>query len=454
MLQDLPDHIARASIVKNYFSSEFFRHYLRITPFPVPYLLPDLFDALLLALFNPCTSAKLFSTFAAFTMVAGVFYFVHRVAPLRFELSLLAFALLFSNVFFKGNLGFYYSLGFLFWLLGFWWPVRWKLTLRQELLLAIAGIVLYGIHLVSLGIWLFIFSVSFIWHCGKKRAFEWKKLWPSLPPLLITIAFFLWNGSGAVSTTEVIKISGTMLLKFGNFADKYHALQLLFSLPAYNECLFIAGFTFYFIAAFFSLLKNKITEEWLIFFLLILGFLIAPAELPSLIRPGERIILIAFLWGLIVIKYPDQKLLRVTWIIIMLLICFTQGLRLQENLKKMSVYYEPYYEAIQAIPPKSLVCPVSTNNDVALEHFAKFSVAEQQSVTPSLFTCKHLCIRYRQPLPEPPVHACITKDMLNTYDYFISSGKFPQVDTLLFNKTLKIVWHKKWFALLKNESPH
>jgi len=454
MLQDLPDHIARSAIIKNYFTSDLFRTHIQLTPFPVPYLIPDLFNALLLTFFSPLTATKIFASLSAFSLVGGVFFFVNRILPMHRELSLLTFGILFTNVFFKGNLGFYFGLGSLFTLLGLWWPLRWNTSFRRDIAVAVGGCLIYGIHLLSLAAWLFIFGASFLWHCIKQKSFEWKKLWPVLPSLLLAAAFFLWTGSGAVSNAEALRQNGSMNLGLFTIAEKYGTLKLLFCVFTQHGYLpIIAGLSVYLLILGIAVYKNRFSEELFIFAALLAGFLIAPRELPDLVRPGERIFLIMIIWGMSLFKYPKpmHDLLRGAWIVCMIGICWSQGSSLQEYLKNLNPLCRNYYEAIRAVPENCLVCTVTSRSD-PLQHFGKYVIAERNAITPGLFTCKHLCIRYRKALPEVLDQTALSGDILKLYPYFLISGGSIQFDSLITNRTMSLLWHQKWYGVLKNNT--
>lgn len=453
MLQDLPDHIGRAAILKDFFFSPFFQEYFRLTWFPPPYILPDVVNALLLIFFDPATTTKIYALFSVFFMVAGVVFCIHRNAPAHEEIALFSFTIALTNVFFKGNLNFLLGTGLLFFLVGYWWPNRLKTSPRQDLAIAIAGLGLYGVHLVCLLTWYLIFSISFFWRHARAETIEWKKIWPLVPSLILTVCFFLWDGSGATTNADELVIRGASVVTISNIVANIKTLRIFFGVTESSSWIpFLPVFALYSGLAIFSFIQSKFSEKWLIFFILVAGFLIAPIELPNLVRPGERLLFITFFWGLLLIQYPVSlhKTIRLIWIIVMCVSCALQTLRFQAAEKSFEQSYLSYYNGLKTLPKNCIACPVKFHTAKLYQHIDKFLLAERQSIVPGIFMPKHIIVRYRKSLPVPPTPPCITPEMLHTYRYFILSGTSPQVEELILQGTFKIRWHDQEVAIIEN----
>lgn len=453
ILQDLPDHIGRAAILKDYFFSPFFQEYFRLTWFPPPYILPDVANALLLIFFDPATTTKIYALFSVFLMIAGFWFCIHRYAPGREEIALFPFTIVLTNVFIKGNLNFLLGIGLLFFLVGYWLPNRWKTSPRQELVIAIAGLGLYGVHLVCLLVWYLFFFISFFWRYAHSETIAWKKLWPLIPSLILTVCFFMWDGSGATTNADELAIRGASSVTLSNIIANIKTLGIFFGVNKdFSWFLFLPVLVLYSGLAIFSFIRSKFSEEWLIFFILIAGFLIAPIELPNLVRPGERILFITFIWGLLLIQYPVSlhKTIRWIWIIVMCVSCAIQTFRFQAVEKSVEQSYFSYYNGLKTLPKNSVACPVKFRTVKLYQHIDKFLLAERQSVVPGIFMPKHIIVRYRKTLPIPPTPPYISQEMLKTYRYFILFGASDQTRKFVSQGTFKIRWCDQETAIVEN----
>jgi hypothetical protein len=118
--------------------------------------------------------------------------------------------------------------------------------------------------------------------------------------------------------------------------------------------------------------------------------------------------------------------------------------------KASDPYSTACYAIFDAIPKGSLVCPVRFDNNSYYQHFDKFAVAERGAAVPMLFSIKHIGLRYREPLPEPPRPAAFTDAMLKTYPYFLVHGASPFLDSLVALKVLKIEQYSSAVMLFRN----
>jgi hypothetical protein len=453
ILQDLPDHIGRAAILKDYCLSPFFQEYFRLTLFPPPYILPDLINIVFLFFFNPAMTTKMFSLFSVFFLIAGTLYCIHRNSPGRQEIALFAFPLALTNVFFKGNLNFLIGIGALLFLVGYWWPKRTQTSFKEDLLLALAGVVLYGVHLVCLAAWFLIFTVSFFWNYAHSSKTGLKAFWPLIPSLLLMIFFFLWDGSGATTNADELTLRGASAFTPANIITNIKELRLFFGAfggPAWIA--YIPVIALYIVLMVSSFRRAKFTEEWLILSLLLAGFLIMPPELPNLVRPGERILLISLFWGIFAMRdhLYFQRSLRLTLIITVCIAFAVLTFRLYSIEKSLEPRYYSYYEGLKTVPINSVICPVKFYTDKPFEHIDKFIMATRQSIVPGIFIPKHIIIRNRKTLPTPPIPPYITPEMLRTYRYFILFGKTKQIEELMSQGTFAMLWHNNEVAIVKN----
>jgi hypothetical protein len=67
-----------------------------------------------------------------------------------------------------------------------------------------------------------------------------------------------------------------------------------------------------------------------------------------------------------------------------------------------------------------------------------------------MFDEKNDCIRYRRPLPNPPVNPIVTDSLLGIYDYFIAHGMSEQIVQVVEKRKLSVVWCTEEIALLKS----
>jgi hypothetical protein len=270
ILQDLPDHIGRAAILKDYFFSPFFQEYFRLTWFPPPYVLPDFANAILLIFFDPATTTKIYALCSVFFMVAGVLFCIHRNSPEHEEIALFSFTIVLTNVFFKGNLNFLLGTGLLFFLVGYWWPNRLKTLPRQDLTIAIAGLGLYGVHLVCLLTWYLIFSISFFWRHAHSETIEWKKIWPLVPSLILTVCFFMWDGSGSTTNADELVIRGVSAVTLSNIVANIKMLRIFFGTTNnFDWFFFLPVLALYSGLVIFSFIRSKFSDKWLIFLFLL-----------------------------------------------------------------------------------------------------------------------------------------------------------------------------------------
>ncbi len=451
ILQDLPDHIARASILKDFWLSPYIRHYFRLAPFPVPYIACDILNAALLSVFDSYAVIKIFATVSALILIGGVGYFVRRTARSQPELVLFPFAILWANVFLKGNLNFIVGVGALFFVLGIWWPHRWNCSRRREAALALGGILLYCTHLIAIFMMLFIAGISFLLHCGKTKTFEYKKLWPALPAIAIIAAYFAWNGSGGETMGPV---KATIPAASGYFLEKYHSISSFFNVLTGSDWhLFVPLMALLLVWVLVSLRHSIRTEESIVLLALTGMFLLAPNELHGMvIRPDERILFILFLWALSLVRFPQKgkSWCRYSWILIILAPGLIQSAKIKNAFKEWDAESSPYVTLMQQVPPHCLVCDLVYFERHTFIHFYKLLIPEKQDVVPGLFDEKNDCIRYRQPLPNPPIDPIVTDSLLRIYDYFIAHGMSEQIVQVVQKRKLSVVWCTEEIALLRS----
>jgi hypothetical protein len=263
----------------------------------------------------------------------------------------------------------------------------------------------------------------------------------------------MWDGSGATTNADELALRGTSSVALSNIIANFRTLGIFFGV---NEnlawFLFLPVLVLYSGLAIFSFARSKFSEEWLIFFVLIAGFLIAPIELPNLVRPGERLLFITFLWGLLLLQFPVSlyKTIRWIWIIVMCVSCAIQTFRFQTAEKSFEQSYFSYYNGLKTLPKNSVVCPVKFRTAILYQHIDKFLLAERQSIVPGIFIPKHIIVRYRKTLPIPPTPPYISQEMLKTYRYFILFGASDQTTKFISQGTFKIRWRDQETVIVEN----
>lgn len=453
-LQDLPDHVARASLLRNSFAPSI-QQYFRFVAFPTPYMGSDYLMALLLWVFDVPLAAKLFSLGAAAAMIGGAAFFLRRVLPGRPELVLACFALLFSKVFAKGNLNFLYGLGLLFLILGFWWPRRNNLEQKHLVILGLFSFLLYVVHLVDLFAWVCILSLSILWMLKNREPGRWQNLVLLFVPAGLMGAYLLlWKGAGA--SDPPLRIADVFAMS--NIWTKPANLREMFTLVSADDFYyFLPAAGAYLVSLYFSFRSKNFSAGLPAAALLLFWVVISPYHLPGLIRVYERFFFVFIVWSLGMMQWSAQtpRIFRSIWILAMAFTCVTTAYRYQSFAAEVDPYMQEYYETLGAIPEGSLACPIKFGNPYVgsmgiFLHIDKYAVAQSRSVLPNMIQAKYMLFRYKQNLPLPPQRPTITEEMAATYNYFIVFGKSAEIDARQASGELIPVKEGQWLALYRN----
>ncbi len=456
-LQDLPDHVARASLLVHK-SSPAIGGNFGFVHVPTPYMGSDFLLALLLTFLPVPLAAKVFALGAVAALVAGAAFFLRRTVPGRPELVLACFAILFSKVFAKGNLNFLYGMGVLFTILALWWPRRNSALDRGQVLqLAVLSFVLYLVHLVDLFALVCVLFVTL--------ALKWKRREPLIGQTLLMLCvpavfmgayLVLWKGAGA--SDPPLRLADIFALS--NVSTKPENLREMFTLVRPNDALFFAPAALaYLVSLYYSRRSPAFRAGIPVALFLLFWVLISPYHLPGLIRVYERFFLVLVVWGLGLLQWTDKtpRALRTAWIVAMSFTCISTACRFQEFGTEIDPLIQEYYEMLEKIPEGSLVCPVKFANPYMgslgiFLHIDKYAVAASKAVLPNMIQAKYMLFRYKRELPMAPQRPTVTPEMAATYDYFVVFGRSVELDQRTAQGEFTIVETKPWLQLLRNNS--
>jgi hypothetical protein len=165
--QDGPSHLDNAQILSQYTNTAY--NYqkiydLRLSPFPN--WLSHASLAALIRVFPPLFAEKILLSLYVILFPLAFMYFLGAVNPSKKPLVLVSFAFIYNYLFMMGFDNFVFSIPFAFLALGYFWRRRYRLTLRQAVVLNLLLLLVYFGHmityLVALGSIAFIAVVYFL----------------------------------------------------------------------------------------------------------------------------------------------------------------------------------------------------------------------------------------------------------------------------------------------------
>lgn len=356
-LQDLPDHIARASIIKDLiFQNGFISNNFKIDLFFVPYLLPDLFNSFLLSFLDFRIVSKVYVIYALLIYYIGTSKYISNK-----YLKIIPLILMFNLILFKGNINFILGIGILFWCLSEFKNISiWKYSFLSLLI--------YSSHLLCLFVWLFVTGIELIKN---------KKWYYLIIPIILCLIYFLHQSGGIESEKYVF---GNLLK---NFDNKFTEIKTLFSVLGKNWWIPLLILPIYF-------KSNR--GIWISFSLLIMSIFL-PNNIGSLVRPFERLFIISLIVAIPNIILSD-KYLKIVYVGIFIIFWSGFGIFSEmmikncDNLKNSRIVYN-------LIPENSKVKVIKNNFYYPLlMHYDKYLICKK-CVVNDLFELKHTLVRYK-----------------------------------------------------------
>jgi hypothetical protein len=252
--QDGPTHIYNATIIHEFFHPEYsiFQQFYELNTHPDPTWFGHLILTLLLYVFDPEITEKLFLTFYVVMLVLSVRYALGVINPNSRWLAYLAFPLIYSYILYLGFYSFSMSYAMSFFVIGYWLQHSNTWRVGNLAFFGILVFLLYLFHIVSLVMTLGILGVfavySIYFECKSERSIANRSticirsaknyiFYPllSLIPTLIVAGMFLQSresvyqpGMDFLSRMEAF-VSLHFVVSF-QFFEKYK-LALLYTLP-------------------------------------------------------------------------------------------------------------------------------------------------------------------------------------------------------------------------------
>lgn len=233
-LVDVPGHLARIHIIRNYDNVPHFQHFYELSPKLIPHVTMDGILLLLEQVMLPYQAMRVFVAISMVVFALGCWtlsYSVHgRITPI----AILALFLQYNSTFFYGFVAFQFGVGLALITVGVWyrWRGAWSAA-RVGALIALA-VLTYLTHLggyLYLGVALGWLTLR-IWHRERRiSATSLLGLLPLIPPLLIYLS--LGKNRGQVNQilfaamSEKVRHGATLLVGYDYHLDGMVGLVLL-----------------------------------------------------------------------------------------------------------------------------------------------------------------------------------------------------------------------------------
>jgi hypothetical protein len=360
-LQDYPQHLAAAHILRNYNNPKFDYHRnFRINLLFVPGVLFELLVALLNVIFPIEIAGKIGLSLYIVFFPISLLYFLSRVESNRKYLAFFAFPYLFNFFFNIGFTNFCLGVPLTFFALGYWCHRGERLGIKQLLSLTGFSILIYFAHLITFAV--FLWSLLTLSLFSEKR---WRKLLliiaSVMPSLLLFTAYWFKSESQSLlhNRLEYTDLYGTLLTFMLAFYPYRGFLgMLIFFLPT----------SLFLFSAFYSLFKERETIFSLKtghgqLFLLWISFLILFFLLPLHTPPGGyyaniRLAIFIFFIGLAWIQLPKDQTLHKLITVLLVILSITSIAYTYHKYSSLQDEFRDYLSGIKYINWNSRLLPL------------------------------------------------------------------------------------------------
>lgn len=149
---DGPCHVYNAGVFKDFITGNagFYKGFYTVNTELEPNWFSHLFLAGLMFVFSPAVADKVLISVCLLNFAFAFRYFITSVKPGNGYLTICIFPFLWQFAMLMGFYNYMFSIGCMFWITGFWLNHHARLALKQGILLSIACIVVYFMHLLGI----------------------------------------------------------------------------------------------------------------------------------------------------------------------------------------------------------------------------------------------------------------------------------------------------------------
>jgi hypothetical protein len=149
---DGPCHVYNAAVLKDFVTGDaaFYKEFYTVNTQLEPNWLSHIVLAGLMFIFNPILADKILITICVLNLAFGFRYFVTSLRGDNHYLAICVFPFLWQFAMFMGFYNYMLSIGSMFWITGYWYVNRGKLTAKQVTILALICAGLFFMHLLGI----------------------------------------------------------------------------------------------------------------------------------------------------------------------------------------------------------------------------------------------------------------------------------------------------------------
>lgn len=452
-LQDLPNHLANASILLNYHSSDFLRQYFELRFFPFPYLLQDLLLGGLL-LIIPGYAANIFVALCIVALPCGFFYLNRTVNPDKPYLSFFSLPLIWNVILLKGNFNYLLGLALVFICLALLWRKLFFSQSEQSagwVPLVLSIILLYLSHLVALMLFLVLafIIVSYKLFGVSKYFYRFFVLFLAILAgsgiLLSLIVSSRGNGLENILIDNFLE----KLIEPANFVSFFHKGDCYFLTP------YFIGMGLFLIISIFQFRKAPLSFLLIVTLFTIYWFV--PSVIGPLVRPHDRVLFL--LLALLPICFVNKKLLvfeRIATPILCVAVFVLAYHYFTACGKALSPHITTGRNLLKQIPPEKKLLPVN----IAVPYLYRIGVwnfiaayyaVDGNGYVPCLASEKYMVVNYREK-PEFQIYAKTNiPKQIGAYEYLIVWGHNEKSRERLAREGFVLVDSAIGYGLYKDE---
>ena len=163
--QDGVSHVYNSQILTEYGKPAYqFGDYYELNWYPFPNWVSHCALAVLMFVFPPLISEKVFLSLYVIFFPLAIRYFLNVVQPGRDALVILSFTFIYNYLFLMGFYNFAVSVPLFFFALGYWWKHKAQMNRTRIVLLNLLIVITYFAHLISYAIILFSIALLALLH--------------------------------------------------------------------------------------------------------------------------------------------------------------------------------------------------------------------------------------------------------------------------------------------------
>lgn len=439
-LQDYPQHLVLAKIIKDYANPAFnYNQYFTISYSFIPNFSCYIIISLLSYIFPILIAGKLFLSLYVVLLPLSIFYFLNAIDKEKAILGFFSFPLIYNGFFNMGFINFCFSIPLFFFSLGYWWKNKENIYFNKQMLVFFMLILgLYLSHIFSfclLGIATLYLAIVELKNLKK----IFLNLFPFLPIVILCFFLFLLPLSNVKSGTT----------EFRPFIHKFFLFKCIFVTFSSNTKATLISILFV-ICISFLFFKNFNKSCTNIFFFLTILLLVIFFALPYCLKQGwayadSRIIPFIVFAFIASISLNRKVTTSYVCIVSIILLSIFWILHITNFYVSTNKKLENYFTVLQKIPANQNILPIEVNVTKRegeinpYNHFWAYYHIFKGGGSPFLFgvvnpwCCPVNYKNYSLVLPPPLNTGNIPKvdfkNFINNYDYILIYGKNTELNS-------------------------